>query len=243
MRRDGRPYQLAMELAPQARDAEFRLPLALAAPRAGEVLVDCPSGGAYLRPVLAEVAPGCRYIPFESKPDYAAFVPDLVMGDWLALPFADGTVDVLLSIAALHHLLGGRGPFYREGARVLAPGGRLVVADVAEDTGPARWLDAFVGRRSSEGHRADFLEAGRERRALEAAGLEVRHAALAHYAWDFADRPAACRFMKGLFRLDQPGLAEIEGAIGEFLGWAEGPGARIRWTLLHLRADRPEEDR
>ncbi|MFN8010366.1 MAG: methyltransferase domain-containing protein [Holophagaceae bacterium] len=243
MRRDAAPYQSAMELAPRARGAEFRLPLALAAPRAGEILVDCPSGGAYLRPELAEFAPGCRYVPFESKPQYAAFVPDLVLGDWLRLPFRAASVDVLLSIAALHHLLGGRGPFYREGARVLAPGGRLVVADVAADTGPARWLDDFVGRRSSEGHQADFLEADRERRALEAAGLRVRHAELAHYTWDFADRPAACGFMKGLFRLDQPGLCEIEEAIGDLLGWADGPGAHVRWTLLHLRADRPEEER
>lgn len=232
-----------MEAVPRAREREFRLPLALAAPRAGEVLVDCPSGGAYLRPLLAEMAQGCRYVPFESKPQYAAFVPDLVLGDWLELPFRDRSVDVLLSIAALHHLLGGRGPFYAGGARVLAPGGRLVIADVAEGTGPARWLDRFVADRSSEGHRADFLEAGREARDLEAAGLQVRHAELADYTWDFGDRPAACRFMQSLFRLDQPDLPEIEEAIGDLLGWADGPGARIHWTLLHLRADRPEEDR
>jgi SAM-dependent methyltransferase len=241
MRRDGRPYQSAMLEAPQARETEFRLPLELAAPRPGETLVDCPSGGAYLRPVLAALEPACRYIPFESKPDYTAFVPDLVMGDWMALPFADGTVDILLSIAALHHLLGGRERFYAEGARTLAPGGRLVVADVGADTGPARWLDGFVARRSSEGHRADFLEAGRECEGLRAAGLEIRHAALARYTWDFEDRPAACRFMQGLFRLDQPDLAEIEAAIGDLLGWADGPGARIHWSLLHLRADRPAE--
>lgn len=243
MRRDARPYQSAMELAPAARAAEFRLPLALAEPRAGEVLVDCPSGGAYLRPVLSALAPGCRYVPFESKPQYAAFVPDLVLGDWLRLPFRDGSVDVLLSIAALHHLLGGREAFYAEGARVLAPGGRLVLADVAAGTAPSRWLDEFVGRRSSEGHRADFLEAARERAGLEAAGLRVRQAGLCDYTWDFDDRPTACAFMKSLFRLDQPDLREVEEAIGDLLGWADGPGARIRWTLLHLRADRPVEDR
>ncbi len=242
MRRDGRPYQSAMIEAPRARETEFRLPLELAAPRPGETLVDCPSGGAYLRPVLAALEPACRYIPFESKPDYAAFVPDLVLGDWLAMPFADGAVDILLSIAALHHLLGGRERFYAEGARILVPGGRLVIADVAEGTGPARWLERFVAVRSSEGHRADFLEAGREAAGLRAAGLVVRQAALADYTWDFADRPAACRFMKGLFRLDQPDLPEIEAAIGDLLGWSDGPGARIRWSLLHLRADRPVED-
>jgi hypothetical protein len=47
--------------------------------------------------------------------------------------------------------------------------------------------------------------------------------------------------MQGLFRLDQPDLAEIEAAIGDLLGWADGPGARIHWSLLHLRADRPAE--
>lgn len=239
MRRDGRQYQEAMELAPRARHTEFLLPLRLAAPQPGETIVDCPSGGAYMRGFLEEVCDDCHYIPFETKPDYAAWVGDLVLGDWLHLPFADGSVDVLISLTTLHHLLEGREEFYREASRVLAPGGRLVVADVACGTAPARWLDHFVDRFSSPGHTARFHDAAEESAAMRAAGLVVTHGEQARYTWDFSDPALVVPFMQSLFRLDLASPEQVGAAVEEILGFEGGRRDRVRWELLILRADRP----
>ncbi|MEW9532504.1 class I SAM-dependent methyltransferase [Microbispora sp. NPDC049125] len=56
---------------------------------------------------------------------------DLVTGDMRSLPFEDGSFDLLLSSLAVHNIPGGEGRerAITEAYRVLAPGGRLRVAD------------------------------------------------------------------------------------------------------------------
>lgn len=225
-------------LAPDARATEFRLPIQLAGIQAGDRILDCPAGGGYLRRYLNETGKSHRYVPFESKKAYAAFDPEMVLGDWLAMPFPDGAFEVVFSIAALHHLIGGREAFYREAHRVLSnPGGRLIIADVAGGTISSRWLDEFVGKRSSEGHQADFLAEGTEKVALTKAGFQVRSYEIVPYSWDFPDQETARAFMTKLFRIDLATDQEMDTAIGDLLGYLPGPGVHIRWKLAHVRAD------
>lgn len=57
---------------------------------------------------------------------------ELQTGDITALPFEDSSFDVVLSSFAIHNIRGraGRRKAIGEAARVLRPGGRLVIADV-----------------------------------------------------------------------------------------------------------------
>jgi arsenite methyltransferase len=68
---------------------------------------------------------------------------DLVTGDMRALPFRDGGFDVVLSSVAIHniHDLSERRRAVLEAARVLRPGGRLLIADFGADR-YAAWLRA-----------------------------------------------------------------------------------------------------
>jgi ubiquinone/menaquinone biosynthesis C-methylase UbiE len=63
-------------------------------------------------------------------------------GDMRAMPFADGTFDVVVSNLAIHNVPGeeGRRRSIAEIARVLKPGGRVALMDLAFTAHYARWL-------------------------------------------------------------------------------------------------------
>lgn len=229
-----------MRECPDARDLEFKLPLELARPEAGEVLVDFPGGGGYLDPWLRAICPDTRYRVVEHVPGYEPSGEEgLLKGDWDQLPFQSGSVDIVLTLAALHHVLGNRAAFYRECHRVLGDRGRLVVADVAENTPAARFLDVFVDRYSSEGHRARFMSQQREWAELERCGFRVSHFQVHAFHWFFPDRKTAARFAKGLFRLDRASEEVVWQGLNDYLGVEHrGDGLAMNWQLALIRADR-----
>jgi ubiquinone/menaquinone biosynthesis C-methylase UbiE len=107
-----------------------------------------------------------------------------------ALPFDDGSFTALLCTTALHHFPDPQRSI-DEMARVLAPGGRLVVGDACRDS-PATKLADPLYRRFEEGHVG--LQRKRDVEAmLIRAGLRVtisRHVWLHIYALVGAERPA-----------------------------------------------------
>ncbi|HEY2749556.1 MAG TPA: class I SAM-dependent methyltransferase [Polyangia bacterium] len=68
----------------------------------------------------------------------------LFTGDMRSMPFADGSFDLVVSSLAIHNILdrGGRAQAIDEVARVVRPGGRVVIADLAWTGSYARGLAA-----------------------------------------------------------------------------------------------------
>lgn len=113
--------------------------LAALAPTAGEVAVDvgCGTGTETCRlaELVAETGRAIGVEPHEAlrlvateRATSAASRAEFVDGDALALPFGDGTVDVLRCERVWQHLADPQAAA-QEVARVLAPGGRAVIID------------------------------------------------------------------------------------------------------------------
>jgi len=121
------------------------------APPAGAPLLDVGCGGGQLLVHLARRRPELRLVGLDlSTPQLARArrrvggVARLVRGSALALPFRSATFGAVVSIASLKHWPDPRLGL-AECARVLRPGGRLVVAEGDRDAGAAE-SRAFVAR-------------------------------------------------------------------------------------------------
>jgi ubiquinone/menaquinone biosynthesis C-methylase UbiE len=115
---------------------------------------------------------------------------EFLLGPSDALPFDDGSFTALVCTTALHHFPNQQRSF-DEMARVLAPGGRVVIGDICRDGLVAKLADPLF-RRFEKGHVG--LQRTRDINAmLTRAGLRVtssRHVWLLIYALVSAERPA-----------------------------------------------------
>jgi len=154
------------------------------APRPGETAVDVGSGtGSEVVRLAGLVGPTGRAVGVEPQPALReeavrrarGSTAEFVDGDALALPFDDGSVDVLRCERVWQHLH-DPAQAAREVARVLAPGGRAAIVDSDWATAVLRPGDPELMRRLSEAmhRRTPNPFAGRELRSqLQAAGIEV----------------------------------------------------------------------
>ncbi|MBI4957058.1 MAG: methyltransferase domain-containing protein [Myxococcales bacterium] len=97
---------------------------------------------------------------------------ELLVGRAEALPFADGSFDRVVSRFAFHHFADPSRAL-AELRRVLAPAGRLGLANLAPEHMPGFWMYAFF----PEAHALDarFWSVARLVAAFAALGLEVSH--------------------------------------------------------------------
>jgi SAM-dependent methyltransferase len=126
------------------------------------------------------------------------------------LPFKDGWFDRAVMRLVLHHL--DRGRALPELARVLAPGGRLVIATLDPDDFPDRWYSRFVPETVAR-DQARFPRPAELAEELRAAGFaSVRLLELDQIErWPKEEvvKKLAGRFISTLEWLDDERLAEV----------------------------------
>jgi SAM-dependent methyltransferase len=222
----GGQYDDAMRRWPTVRDEEFGFVLGLAAPVAGETLIDVPSGGGYLGAHLPE---GIEVIAVEVADGFVERGRDHGVETFAsgleAAGLPSACADLVVSIAGLHHE-DDHGALFGAWRRLLRPDGRLVAADVVAGSAEAAFLDGFVGEWTSTGHAGcyfgdDLAEAGERAGLVDVAVHDGR------YHWWADDEAQLAAFCTSLFGLEGvtpdlvldavaggPGLTVEDGRVG-----------------------------
>ena len=150
-------YHHAMKSLPLARDAEFHAVLEPIRDASSGIVCDMPSGGGYLAGYLWT---GLDYLAVDPATDFFVEWPKAlrrVVAEITDVPLGDGSIDHVVSLAGLHHEP-SLPRVFDEMRRLLRPRGRAVLADVAIDTPPARFLNGFVAENCPLGHDGRFLD-------------------------------------------------------------------------------------
>ena len=227
----GHKYDAAMQAFPQARDQEFvQLFHGLDVSTARRVY-DIPSGGGYLRRFLGKGAELVEYDPSQNFGRETAQAIDL---EHLQLPRA--SVDLVVSLAALHHVVNKAG-FFRAALQALRPGGWLCVGDVPSGSGVAHFRDEFVGGHHGTGHAGDYLAPGCSHyEKLSTEDIELVRCEVAACPWQFRDTDELARFCRSLFGLIEVSDKDLLDALDRLVG-IEPAGDRVGlcWELLYLQ--------
>jgi len=103
-----------------------------------------------------------------------------------SLPFADGSIDLVTCRTAAHHFVNLPG-WLREVARVLSPGGLLIVADTCapEDPESAAWMHDIELRRDAS--HIKNLAPSEWHTAIKEAGLSVTGSAMSYVLLQYPD--------------------------------------------------------
>lgn len=231
-------YQKAMQLYPATRDREFQHVVEAADIKAGQIICDAPSGGGYLRAYLPDGIE--RYLAVETAADFTGHCP-MGKGDRIIqspldkIAVESNSVDVCISLAGTHHLE-DKSRFFREAARILKPGGRLLIADVAQGSAVDRFLNKFVDQNSSMGHKGVFLDA-HTAGEISACGFEINSDNMIDFPWSFDNRADMGVYCKLLFGIDLIDEEKVIKGVEDMLGFIDGPGKiNMVWSLRYIVA-------
>lgn len=235
----GAPYDQAMQLWPDARRQEFEQVIRAVPIEDGMVVADVPAGGGYLRRYLPSYCTWQGHEPCTAFSNHKAGAHAVHEGELLPLPWIDQSIDVVISLAGVHHLADKR-PLFAEAFRVTRPGGWFVLSDVAAESDGAVFLNSFVDAHNSTGHEGVFLD-HRTLDDLTQAGWTILSDQLVTFHWVFQQRTDMARFCRSLFDICNAATKEVQKALEEHLGVdvLQDGSIGLRWSLMTIVAKRP----
>jgi len=111
-----------------------------------ETLLDAGCGTAPMLSLLTEEYPDKKFTGLDLTPEMIETArkknlpnTELVVGDCENLPFEENTFDVIINSQSFHHYPNPQA-FFNSVARVLKPGGRLILRDMSTTSKAVAWL-------------------------------------------------------------------------------------------------------
>jgi ubiquinone/menaquinone biosynthesis C-methylase UbiE len=229
-------YNAATRLCPGARETERQLLLNALKLDPQHLLCDAAAGGGYLAERALDVLPADRIVCIDPsfelvrdlKPCFSRIVSAIEH-----MPLPDGCMDRVACLTGLHHLE-DKSKFFQEAFRLVRPDGVLAVADVLQDTPPARFLNGPCDRLSLTGHQGKFFAPGEAAQLIARAGFGDAEERYQQYTWDFPGKATLIEFCRLLFGLQKGSSEEVASAIDSHLKIdAAGNTARLHWSLVY----------
>jgi len=220
----GDAYHRAMQRFPDARNAEFAALFVRRPARAGETVLDVPSGGGYLSRTLPA---GVSTTELELTDGFAPGVRVVeTYGEWDV-----GAFDHAVSLAGLHHI-DDQDRFISQMVRHTRRGGTVHIADVDRTQKIGRYLDEFVGRYNSTGHEGKYLT---EKSFAALAGTHVIASEIRDCPWQFASEECLLEFCADLFGLANYPKRELRERLEDCAGISrEGGQWKLGWKLRYV---------
>jgi SAM-dependent methyltransferase len=149
------------------------------------------------------------------------------------MPFPDGDFVAVLCQAGLHHEW-ERLAVFEEVYRVLSPGGRFAIAEVAAGSAPAEFLNGFVHMHNSMGHQGLFVDQ-KFRGDMRQAGFCISHDQHRHFHWNFSSEEELGEYLKLLFGLELATPEQIVTACRDILGLDVDEGkVKMCWSMQYI---------
>jgi SAM-dependent methyltransferase len=235
-------YHKAMRDFPQARKAEFGWVVHYLNLKAGDVLCDVPSGGGYLQGFVSEKQ--CFFNSIETSLCFASYNVDGPLNKTYVCSFEhlaleNQSVDCLVCLAALHHV-DNRPQVFAEFRRVVTPQGKILIVDVEEASNTGNFLNIFVNKYNSMGHRGQFID--KQLINMIRNEFSVISCKSHHFRWVFDNEQAMISFCRGLFGLDKATDSDIMQGIKAYLAPKYKTNhVSLEWRLIYILCNQQKE--
>lgn len=247
----GRLYDLALQIAPHARDEEFiRFQKAFIRPIQGMVCIDIAAGSGFhtlplaksvqTRVMAVDVSSGHLALLANNATAQGIDIQTVVCApdDERILKQVPAQVDLVTSFGGLHHV-NDQAKMFQLAARLLKPGGRFVAGDVGAGTTLARHFDEFVTAHCLTSHSAQWLDEVRITTMAATAGLTVTQMERVPLQWHFTSDQEMALFFQGLHAYDLP-QEQIVQDLETALGVERQPGkVSLNWPMFFFELTKP----
>lgn len=221
-------YSNAIELYNNVLDEEIITAINNLQLKKDDILLNVFAGGIPINKYINKEL-NIKYLAFDMHTDF--IVNSIQKFTFDKIPIQSNSVNKIICLATLHHLnIHERNILYNEFYRVLIPGGKLVIADVICNSPQAKWLNEFVDKYNSNGHKGLFFTAN-DSKLIETNGFNV-DIYIENYNWNFQDESKLVHFCRLLFGLDLCNDDNILlNSIKKYLHYNDG---KIPWKLIYF---------